>query len=160
LLVLSLGPGSSRADELFLDFDTVSDIECGETWEMAGLTMTLVPTSDCQSIDTQFGWYISRACLEIDVRSLGGLRSVAVDFINYYEPGDVYVYLMDSVIPLVTAYCIDMHHLEQLIVDANDHVIERIRICGLAFLIHSVSIRYGPVGNEALAWGSVKSFYR
>ncbi|MBC8425381.1 hypothetical protein H8E07_14775 [bacterium] len=152
--------GYVRADEVVLDFDSVSDIECGDAWEMENLPLKLLATLDCQSIDTPYGWYIARTCLEIDVRPLADLRTVIVDFRNYHDPGDVYVYLMDLDIPLVTAYCVDSFARELLVLEAGDHIIERVRVCGWAFLLYSTIFRYGPVENEGLTWGLMKTLYK
>ena len=149
-----------RGDEVVLDFDALPEVECGDSWEMEGLSVSLMTSTDCTSYHTPYGYYMASTCLDIDIRPLTDLHTVIVDFVNYGEPDDFFVYLMNLNAPVVEAYSLDPHSRERLVLSAADPDIERIRIGRGAFLLHSVTCRYGPVHDETSAWGSIKTMFR
>lgn len=160
VLGLSIAP-LSAAEDLTIVFEEMSGIQCGDEWQMEGLPFTILPlTENCFTAQGAFGWGMYNACMEIDVRSLPGLITVSASFTNYGDPGSVYVFLMDSVVPLRAAYCVESGVQEEILISADGLAIERVRIFSTSGLFHWVSFQYEAVSSEVSSWGSVKSLFR
>ena len=150
------------ADSVTIVFDDMPEHNCGDSWLMEGLSLSIIPLSEyCISVDGSTGWTLNFACVDIQARHLLGLSTITLEFTNYVMgSGAVYVYLMDVAAPLRLAHCTDFGNPEIMILPVDDPAIERVRIIGEAFVFHSASFDYDSVPNSISPWGSIKAMFR
>lgn len=151
--------GPLAADQLTIEFEDMSWVSCGDTWEVGGLQLMMWDSPDCQSLATPYGWGVAGTCIEFDLTPLPNLSYIAVHIRNYHDPGETWARLLDEVVPLVTVPCITSMWEEIIKVDARGLPATRLRVQGGYFLFYSVTFTYGRVPIESASWGEIKELY-
>lgn len=160
-LSLAVASVPAAAGELRLEFGDQPTRWCGEAWSQAGLELQMLPlTIGCVAYDTQYGWILGDACLEIDVSTLGGVSAVGATFTNYDAADGFGVYLLDDVVPVASGRTTATSAPDSLTVASGGAEVRRVRVFCYNVMLSAITIEFTALPTESSSWGSVKALYR
>lgn len=151
----------AAAETIRLDFADQPNRSCGSAWSMSGLDLRMLPLAQgCVAYATQYGWILGRTCLEIDVGTLGGVRSVSASFLNYDADNGFGIYLLDDVAPVASGWNVSTSAPDTLVVPAGSSEVRRVRVFCYNCFLFTFTVEFEALDTETVPWGTVKALYR
>lgn len=160
-LALAAAAVSAAAETIRLEFADQPTRWCGAPWSQAGLELRMLPlTTGCVAYDTQYGWIVGDACLEIDVSTLGGVSAVGATFVNYDADDGFGLYLLDDIVPVASGRTTATAALDSLTVASGGAEVRRVRVFCYNVNLSAITVEFIALPTEASTWGSIKALYR
>lgn len=160
-LSLALASVPAAAETLRLAFGDQPTRWCGTAWSQEGLELRMLPlTTGCVAYDTQYGWILGGACLEIDVSTLSAVSTVGATFVNYDADDGFGLYLLDDVVPVASGRTTATAAPDSLTVASGGAEVRRVRVFCYNVMLSVITIESIALPTAASAWGSVKALFR